>query len=61
MLALLDAKCKHVDRAAQLSALRFVRACVGRADKYNRYLIKHNLLRPVLGVLERYKARDNLL
>ncbi|GAA5846783.1 hypothetical protein JCM9279_004440 [Rhodotorula babjevae] len=46
----------------RLAALRFLRACVARNDDfYNRFLIKHDLLRPVLDTADEEKSKDNLL
>ncbi|PRQ77168.1 Component of IIS longevity pathway SMK-1-domain containing protein [Rhodotorula toruloides] len=46
----------------RLAALRFLRACVARNDDfYNRFLIKHDLIRPVLDTAEEERDKDNLL
>ncbi|KAL8284157.1 hypothetical protein RQP46_004906 [Phenoliferia psychrophenolica] len=46
----------------QLAALRFFRACVGRADDfYNRFLVKNDLFRPVVEIAVAERDRDNLL
>ncbi|GAA5922498.1 Psy2p [Sporobolomyces koalae] len=46
----------------RLAALRFLRACVARNDDfYNRFLIKHDLVRCVVETAEDEKDRDNLL
>ncbi|BGP36301.1 Platinum sensitivity protein [Rhodotorula kratochvilovae] len=46
----------------RLAALRFLRACVARNDDfYNRFLVKHDLVRPVLDTADEEKDKDNLL
>ena len=46
----------------RLAALRFLRACVARADEfYNRFLVKHDLIRPVLETAAEERDKDNLL
>ncbi|GAA5898668.1 hypothetical protein JCM5296_005955 [Sporobolomyces johnsonii] len=46
----------------RLAALRFFRACVARNDDfYNRFLIKHDLLRAIVETAEDEKDKDNLL
>ncbi|GAA6010173.1 hypothetical protein JCM10207_005651 [Rhodosporidiobolus poonsookiae] len=46
----------------RLAALRFIRAIVARTDDfYNRFLIKHDLVRPVLETADMEKEKDNLL
>ncbi|GAA5915545.1 hypothetical protein JCM6882_005932 [Rhodosporidiobolus microsporus] len=46
----------------RLAALRVNRAIVARTDEfYNRFLIKHDLIRPVLETADEEKSRDNLL
>lgn len=46
----------------RLAALRFLRACVARNDDfYNRFLIKYDLIRPVLDTAEEERDKDNLL
>ncbi|GAA6033750.1 hypothetical protein JCM8097_004413 [Rhodosporidiobolus ruineniae] len=46
----------------RLAALRFIRAIVARTDDfYNRFLIKHDLIRPVLETADEEKEKDNLL
>lgn len=46
----------------RLAALRFLRACVARNDDfYNRFLVKHDLIRPVLDTADEEKSKDNLL
>ncbi|BGP12316.1 hypothetical protein JCM10213_002580 [Rhodosporidiobolus nylandii] len=46
----------------RLAALRFIRSIVARTDDfYNRFLIKHDLIRPVLETADEEKERDNLL
>ncbi|GAA5982206.1 hypothetical protein JCM11641_006225 [Rhodosporidiobolus odoratus] len=46
----------------RLAALRFIRSVVARTDDfYNRFLIKHDLIRPVLETADEEKEKDNLL
>ncbi|GAA5884248.1 hypothetical protein JCM3774_003591 [Rhodotorula dairenensis] len=46
----------------RLAALRFLRACVARSDEfYNRFLVKHDLIRPVLETVAEERDKDNLL
>ncbi|GAA5991397.1 hypothetical protein JCM10908_003292 [Rhodotorula pacifica] len=46
----------------RLAALRFLRACVARSDEfYNRFLVKHDLIRPVLETAAEERDKDNLL
>ncbi|BGP21253.1 DUF625 domain protein [Rhodotorula toruloides] len=46
----------------RLATLRFLRACVARNDDfYNRFLIKHDLIRPVLDTADEERDKDNLL
>ena len=55
---LLRARHKHI----RLAALRFFRACVGKNDDfYNRFLIKNELITPILDIAYAERARDNLL
>ncbi|GAA5950604.1 hypothetical protein JCM21900_002521 [Sporobolomyces salmonicolor] len=46
----------------RLAALRFFRACIARNDDfYNRFLIKHDLLRAIVETADDEKDKDNLL
>ncbi|GAA5827154.1 hypothetical protein JCM11251_001145 [Rhodosporidiobolus azoricus] len=46
----------------RLAALRVDRAIIARTDEfYNRFLIKHDLIRPVLETADEERSRDNLL
>ncbi|GAA5999884.1 Psy2p [Rhodotorula paludigena] len=46
----------------RLASLRFLRACVARNDDfYNRFLVKHDLVRSVLDTADEEKDKDNLL
>lgn len=55
---LLRARHKHI----RLAALRFFRACVGKNDDfYNRFLIKNELITPILDIAYAERAKDNLL
>lgn len=46
----------------RLAALRFLRACIARSDEfYNRFMIKHDLVRPVLETAAEERDKDNLL
>ncbi|CAM9804308.1 unnamed protein product, partial [Ectocarpus sp. 8 AP-2014] len=50
------------DKYLQLSAVRFLRSCVGIKDEfYNRYLVKNNLLAPVFALFRENRGRDNLI
>ncbi len=58
VLKLVDQPSKYL----QLTALRFLRRCVGVKDQvYNRYIIKNSLLAPIFAVLKNKSSnRDNL-
>ncbi len=58
VLKLLDQPSKYL----QLTALRFLRRCVGVKDQvYNRYIIKNSLLAPIFAILKgKNSPRDNL-
>ncbi len=58
VLKLLDQPSKYL----QLTALRFLRRCVGVKDQvYNRYIIKNSLLAPIFAILNNKNSlRDNL-
>ena len=52
------AKHKHL----RLSALRFLRACLGRSDEFfNRFFIKNDLFAPIVALAEQEHGRDNLV
>ncbi len=58
VLKLLEQPSKYL----QLTALRFLRRCVGVKDQvYNRYIIKNSLLAPIFAILKsKNSLRDNL-
>lgn len=50
------------DKFLQLASIRFFRACVGIKDEfYNRYIVKSNLMAPLLSLLCENAGRDNLI
>ncbi|PVU96464.1 hypothetical protein BB559_002382 [Furculomyces boomerangus] len=53
----------HINsKDVQLAALRLVRACVGMKDEFFiKYLVRHNLIKPVIDLLESTKGRYNLV
>mmetsp|Transcript_31052 Transcript_31052/g.41037 ORF Transcript_31052/g.41037 Transcript_31052/m.41037 type:complete len:785 (-) Transcript_31052:262-2616(-) len=53
---------QYKDKYLKLAAVRFIRACVGiKDDFYNRYLVKNNLLMPVINLFQDQKQMDNLI
>lgn len=55
---LLKSPAQHV----RLAALKFFRSCISLKDEfYNRYLIKHNLLEPIVDLLLETGTKSNLI
>jgi hypothetical protein len=53
---------KQPDKFLKLSALRFLRACVGVKDDYlNRHLVKKDHFAPVFALFQANGSRDNLM
>lgn len=53
---------KHSKPHVRLSALRFIRACIGlKDDGIDRYIIRSNLLDPVMEMFRKNGSRDNLV